>query len=123
MEGKIIRTHQKAWGIEKQVHMVGDFKLPIPLTLDSLGFALLGVVIASLICRIPFIGAKIPVLIYGLCVVGLPYGMRKLRIHSKTPSRFIIDYVLYLGQPKSMARFQPVHPQGPIRFTNVNFKR
>lgn len=123
MEGKIIRTHTKAWNVDKQVHSVGDFKLPIPITLDALGFAIVGLILAAIICKIPVIGDVSPFMTYVICIVGLPFAMKKLRIHSKTPARFLMDYALYLYQPKSLARFQPVKPQGPIRFTNVNFRR
>jgi len=123
MEGKIIRTHTKAWNIEKQIHVVGDVKLPFPITLDTLGFALVGAILATLICKIPIIGSISPFWTYILGVVGLPYAMKKLRIHSKTPARFLLEYCEYLLQPKSLARFQPVKKQGPIRFSNVNFRR
>lgn len=123
METKVIRTHTKAWDVEKQVHVVGNLKLPVPITLDTLGFAIIGVILAALICKIPIIGSQAPLLVYGLCVVGLPFAMKKLRIHSKTPARFLMDYAMFLYQPKSIARFQPVKPQHAIRFTNVNFKR
>lgn len=123
MEGKIIRTHTKAWDVEKRIYSVGDFNLPRSLALDSLGFALIGIILAALLSHIPVIGTSSPVLLYGGLGVGLPILMKKLKIHSKTPARFLMGYASFLLQPKSMARFQPVTEKRPIRFTNVNYRR
>lgn len=118
-ERKIIRTYSNAWNVEKRLYSIGDLKLPRALAFDTMGFALLGFVLALLISKIPIIGSLSPSILYGGLVIGFPILMKKARIHSKSPARFVLDYCAFIVQPKSMVRFQAVEEQRPIRFTNV----
>ena len=120
---KIVYTYNNAWNVEKRIYSIGDLRLPRALALDTLGFVLIGLILAVIIARIPVIGNMPPMFLYGGCLVGFPMLMKKARIHSKTPVRFLIGIVLFLFQPRSLTRFQPVKPVNAIRFTNVNFRR
>lgn len=121
-ERKIIRTYTKAWKIDKVIYTIGDFKLPFPLAIDMMGYGLVGLLLAVLTSHIPVISSA-PVLVrYGGFIIGLPYVLKKLKIHSKSPVRFLIDCFEFLSGPKALTRFQPVKTPPPIRFTNVRHK-
>lgn len=120
-ERKIIYTYNKAWNVERRIYSVGDFKLARPIAIDTLLYAMLGVIIALILSRLPLISSY-PAAHFALWVIGMPMAMKKARIHSKTPFRFLVGCAEYLMQPKAMTRFQPVKEDKPIRFTNVRHK-
>lgn len=120
----ILRSYTSIWKYKKKIYRFEDLKMIIPLALEDLGFFCVGLCIVLLFSKILPVFTTIPFVIrFGLIPFGLMKFLTKKTFDGKKPHRFLIGMLAFFLEPKSLARFQPIHKEKNMTFSYVVMRR
>ena len=106
---KQVKSYTSVWKVEKVLHGINDFKLPIPLTFMQIGTFIVSLIIVVMCANMFPINLITNDL---LKYVGLPFGfswfLSKKEFDGKKPHKYIYTMIVYMFKPKITFAGKPI---------------
>ena len=96
-----VQSYSGVWGFERVMHMVGNVRLPIPLTFAQIGW-LTGTCLVDVLILVnipPLCFVDNVILKYLLLPIGLTWFMSKKSFDGKRPYSYLKSVLLYFMRP------------------------
>jgi hypothetical protein len=96
-----IRSYTSIWNVEKVIYAISDWKLPFPVTINQMAWALgtlFSVIFFQHVPPLSFI--ENPFIKYGVLPVSITWFMSQKTFDGKKPYRFIASVIGYIFRPK-----------------------
>src|SRR3954451_10993851 len=119
-----IRSFRVVFALERRIHRVDRFRIPLPygLPVRAAVYAIVTLALIALAGRLPVVGGLIGVLPAPLRYVALPsaigFVLSRARVDGRPAHRFLVSYARHRCAPRSISAFRHLDPPGQaVRFT------
>ena len=119
-----IRSFRVVFALERRIHRVDRFRIPLPygLPVRAAVYAFVVLVLVVLAGRLPAVGELIALLPAPLRYVALPIGigflLSRARVDGRPAHRFLVAYTRHRLAARYMSAFRRIDPPGrAVRFT------
>jgi hypothetical protein len=119
-----IRSFRVVFALERRIHRVDRFRIPLPygLPVRAAVYALVALALIVLAGRLPAVGELIAVLPAPLRFVALPaaigFVLSRARVDGRPAHRFLVSYARHRRAPRYISAFRRIDPPGQaVRFT------
>ena len=120
-----IRSFRVVFALERRIHRVDRFRIPLPygLPVRAAVYALVALALIVLAGRLPAVGGLIGLLPAPLRFVALPaaigFLLSRARVDGRPAHRFLVSYARHRCAPRYISAFRHIDPPGQaIRFTD-----
>ena len=124
-----IRSFRVVFDLERRIHRIDRFRVPLPygLPLRSLGYAAVSLAAILVASRLPVLGALLKLLPTParlvLAPVGLSYALTQLRLDGRSAHAAAGAWARYTLMPRTLVAFGPAPSAGQVAFSPVTFVR
>ncbi len=112
---KQVKSYTSIWKVEKVLHSINDFKLPIPLTFMQIGYFSLGLFLVMMFKNIfPLNIIKSDLLKYILVPFGFSWFFSKKEFDGKKPYKYMYTMIVYMFKSKVTFAGKPIKLKNKI---------
>ena len=122
-----IRSYRVCFDLERRIHQVDRWRIPVPygIPLRGIAYALLALAVVLVLQGLPLIGGLIaavhPALRLVIVPVAIAYAACRLTVDGRPAHKAALAWLSYQCGPRRVAAFRPVAPAGPVALADIPF--
>lgn len=120
-----IRSYRVCFDLERRIHQVDRWRIPVPygIPLRGIAYAMVALAAVLVLQGLPLIGGLIaavhPALRLVILPVGVAYAACRLTVDGRPAHAATLAWLSYQCGPRRVAAFRPVAAPGPVALADV----